>query len=81
MAVRPLAVALPHVVELVAFLVSVPAVQIVAIGLPLVDGVVISAQSVTTFKPVVLANVHPDSAAGHEFGHALAEPSPPKHPA
>jgi hypothetical protein len=50
---------------LVAFLVNVPAVQIVAIGLPLVAGVVVSVQSVTTFNPVVLVSVQPVSAAGH----------------
>ena len=82
MAVRPLAVALPHAVVLVAFLVNVPAVQIVAIGLLLVEGVVVSVQSVTFVNPVVLDNVHPVSAAGHDAGQSLVAPSvPPKHPA
>lgn len=67
MAVRPLAVAVPHAVVLVAFLVNVPAVQIVAIGLLLVDGVVVSVQSVTALQPLPVPRVHPVSAAGQSF--------------
>ena len=68
--------AVPHVPDVVAVLVNVPAEQTLSIGLPLVDGVVVSVHCVIAVRPVVALIVHPVSTVGHEFGHSTLEPLP-----